>query len=201
MKILFIIMFLSITCLSQRVISIEQQTEFRANQNFPSTVREVRDLNNSLDKFLGSWVGEYKNYRYELTVTVEDYYNSYTSITTDNLNIKFVIRNSSGAVLLTSDVSNKSSDMVWIGINERGEHEFSMKDSCSGGITAMMEPSYLNGGEVINVENPDRLGFYFYTGRVGGLEYEPATTGPCDGMSKYFPILGKANQLFTVKRP
>lgn len=201
LKIACLFILLTAVCFSQTIISIEQQTVFRANQTFPTTVKEVRDLNNTLDKFLGSWSGQFGNFEFDLEVNKVNYYNSYTDIDSDKLNISFLIKDILGNILVNSENSDLTGNMFWIGINEKGEHEFRLHDKCSNGITVIMQPYYPNEGLIPrDINNPESLLFYMYKGNMGGMTNGNNGVPTCIGISQYFPILGEVNSGFSVQR-
>ncbi len=63
--IVLLIFFLAFSCKSQTV-SLEQAAQCRANPNCPANYNYVKDINNTLDKYIGTWKGTYNGRVYEI---------------------------------------------------------------------------------------------------------------------------------------
>lgn len=91
MKNIIMITFLSLTALSckAQIIPIEEDINYRTNEIEIPDGAYIKDVNNLLDKFIGTWTGTFDNKSYEFGITKQTV--SFLGISIDRLIIKYVI--------------------------------------------------------------------------------------------------------------
>ena len=78
--ILVIILFITgVSCKAQTTISLEQAYQYsKSDDGIPETVTYVKDINNRLDQFVGTWKGSYNGKNYEFKFIKKLNYNDNT---------------------------------------------------------------------------------------------------------------------------
>lgn len=67
--IIVFIVFVGISVRAQEIISLEQAVEYNSTDDgIPDDVEYVKDINNKLNQFVGTWKGSYKGNNYEITL-------------------------------------------------------------------------------------------------------------------------------------
>ncbi|WP_028123628.1 DUF6705 family protein [Epilithonimonas tenax] len=101
---LSILTFLTISCNAQ-IVSLETIAQCRATSNCPN-YNYIKDINNSLSKYIGTWIGNYNGKTYELQfkkILDEDF-----GVKSDMLKGRMRIKDSNGNIVY--DTFNESDD-------------------------------------------------------------------------------------------
>jgi len=99
MKKIFLLGFLilsAISCKAQTIVPVEKAIDYRRAGGIPENTY-LKDVNNLLAKYVGTWKGSYggKNYTLYITKTTS----RFETITSDELLIRYLITSSSGTIL------------------------------------------------------------------------------------------------------
>ncbi|MCV9934692.1 hypothetical protein OIU80_20620 [Flavobacterium sp. LS1R47] len=101
MKKIIIIGFLivcNLSCKAQSIVPIEKLGEYmREEKDVPESVTYLKDVNGIRDKYVGTWRGTYNGRNYEVTFTKK--VTTYDGLTEDRLAMRYLITDTSGAVL------------------------------------------------------------------------------------------------------
>ena len=111
--IIILVISLSIYSCKAQIISIEQANPIFLDEDepFPDNVTAIKDINNTLDEFLGVWTLDYNSKHYELTIT--KFESMLATIKIDILLIKHKITDNNGVVLDdTTILPNKSPSIM-----------------------------------------------------------------------------------------
>jgi len=114
---LLLLFIISFTCKAQ-IIPVENHF------NYPNEIPNgtyIKDVNNVLNKFTGTWIGSYDNKNYE--VVIEQTTISYLQILNDILLLRYKITDANGTVLLNTLPDD--SDYVVMGeyVNPSGSYQ------------------------------------------------------------------------------
>jgi len=109
--IILIITFSIYSCKAQ-MISIEEANTYFLNedQGIPDNVTSIKDINNKLDEFLGSWMVNYDNKNYQFMIS--KFESTLVDIPHDILLIRYIISDENNNVL--EDTSNLSNDNILV---------------------------------------------------------------------------------------
>lgn len=116
---LLLLFIISFTCKAQ-IIPVENHF------NYPNEIPNgtyIKDVNNVLNKFTGTWIGSYDNKNYE--VVIEQTTISYLQILNDILLLRYKITDANGTVLLNTLPLPDDSDYVVMGeyVNPSGSYQ------------------------------------------------------------------------------
>ena len=116
MKNIFIIGFLILTilsCKAQNILPVEELVNYLGtNGGIPRNITYVKDVNNLLNKFTGTWKGNYNNLNYEFSVFKITRTSNLRPLTYDELIIKYKITDSLGNVI--EDTTTLLNDSVYV---------------------------------------------------------------------------------------
>jgi hypothetical protein len=109
---LLLLFIISFICKAQ-IIPVENHFNY---QNEIPDGTYIKDVNNVLDKFTGTWLGTYDNKNYEIEVEEVVYQSQIrTSLTYDQLYLRYKITDANGTVLLNTLPLPDDSDYVVMG--------------------------------------------------------------------------------------
>lgn len=100
--VLILSVFLSFSCKAQSTISLEQAYQYsKTSDGIPTTVTYVKDINNKLDQFVGTWKGSYNGKNYEFQFIKKINFGEH-SIKWDEIVGRFIIKDNTGTVQYNS---------------------------------------------------------------------------------------------------
>ncbi|MEH1007812.1 DUF6705 family protein [Winogradskyella sp. ECml5-4] len=111
--IIILVISLSVYNCKAQVISLEEANTYflSEDEGLPDHITGVKDINNTLDEFLGVWTLDYNSKHYELTIT--KFESMLATIKIDILLIKHKITDNNGVVLDdTTNLPNKSPSVM-----------------------------------------------------------------------------------------
>ncbi len=94
---ILIVCFGIYSCKAQNIIPIENHKQYLDNEIEIPDGSYIKDVNNLLDKYVGTWKGTYKNRSYEFLIMKKTV--SFLGITVDQLIAKYKIINSDNSIL------------------------------------------------------------------------------------------------------
>lgn len=96
--ILGIILFSNVSCKAQNVMPIETIINYiKAENGVPETITYFKDINNLLEKYVGTWKGMYGNKNYEFRIS--KYISIYDGLSEDILLIRYLITDANGIII------------------------------------------------------------------------------------------------------
>jgi len=113
--IIILVISLSVYNCKAQVISLEEANTYflSEDEGLPDHVTGVKDINNTLDEFLGVWTLDYNNKHYELTIT--KFESMLVDIPNDILLIKHKITDNNGVVLDDTTILPNKSPLIMKG--------------------------------------------------------------------------------------
>ncbi|MDP2088548.1 MAG: hypothetical protein Q8J84_04020 [Flavobacteriaceae bacterium] len=116
MKNIFLIGFLilaTLSCKAQNILPVEELVNYwGTNEGIPKNITYVKDVNNILNKFTGTWKGNYNNLNYEFSVFKITRLSKIRPLTFDELIMKHKITDSNGIVI--EDTTTLPDDSVYV---------------------------------------------------------------------------------------
>lgn len=95
--ILGFIILLNLSCKAQ-ILPVENKVNYINTENgIPKNITYIKDVNNILDKYVGTWKGTYNNRNYEFIILKIT--NKPGRITEDRLMMRYVISESNGTII------------------------------------------------------------------------------------------------------
>lgn len=101
-SVLFALLFIPVAVCSQQIWSLEQYGEAVSNKaDYPEDVTYYKDINNSLDQFLGTWLGiqNGNTITFEITEATQEWYDG---VLIDRALIRYKIVNPQGVELVNT---------------------------------------------------------------------------------------------------
>ncbi len=96
--ILGFIILLNLSCKAQTILPLEEVAKYLDSGNgIPKNITYIKDVNNILDKYLGTWKGTYNSRNYEFIIT--KYTSNYKNLLEDKLLMRYVISDSNGTII------------------------------------------------------------------------------------------------------
>jgi hypothetical protein len=169
-----ILMFTSISCKSQ-IIAVENFNTYKKNGNEITEGTYIKDVNNILNKFIGTWSGNHNNINYEFKI-IKNTKNFKTrpSIKKDELILRYKITNTNGNVIEnTLSLPNDSPFVMKSGyVAKTGSYVFSYigKDVACG------QNGWVFMG-ILNNSNNKKAKLFL---QVEGENYPECTTGAAE---------------------
>ena len=183
--ILVIILFITgVSCKAQTTISLEQAYQYsKSDDGIPETVTYIKDINNRLDQFVGTWKGSYNGKNYEFKFIKKLNYTKYT-VKWDKLIGRILIKDSNGNIIYNTMNESDDNTMFW-----------GYQLQTRAYVMSFVYNSYCNDSGDIFIEvrknNSNEMTLYFY--KDGGL-YNPAK---CPNYDTYVPLLPKDKIVLT----
>lgn len=100
--------FIAFSCKSQ-TISLEEAYQCQENPNCPRNYKYVKDLNNTLDKYVGTWKGTHNGRVYEMKFN-KNLYETFTGIKKDEIKGRLRITTTGNIPLTVFDNFNEPDD-------------------------------------------------------------------------------------------
>ncbi|PKF76249.1 DUF6705 family protein [Chryseobacterium sp. PMSZPI] len=175
-----LIILLSFFCKAQSVISLEQAYEYsKSDDGLPEAVTYVKDINNRLDQFAGTWKGAYNGKQYEFRFIKKVNFGEY-SVKWDKIIGRFMVKDGAGNLLYnTINEPNDNNTRFWGFKLQNRVYEMSFVGNIE----------YCNDSGVVFIEvsknNPNIM--YLNFSRDQGA-YNPEK---CPNYSTYVPLLPK----------
>jgi hypothetical protein len=96
--ILGFIILSNLSCKAQTILQLEEVAKYLDSGNgIPKNITYIKDVNNILDKYVGTWKGTYNNRNYEFRILKIT--NKTGRITEDRLLMRYVISDSNGTII------------------------------------------------------------------------------------------------------
>ena len=96
--ILGLIIISNLSCKAQNIVPIETKVNYIGAENgIPETITYFKDINNLLDRYVGTWKGTYATKNYEFWITKIT--NKPARITEDILLIRYLITDANGTII------------------------------------------------------------------------------------------------------
>ncbi|MEY8759710.1 DUF6705 family protein [Chryseobacterium tongliaoense] len=185
--ILFVVFFVSFSCKAQVIGTLEQFEECQKRPNRDEVgcpdlenITYVKDTNNRLNQFVGTWKGSANGKQYEIKLEKKTNYKDDPSDerTWDMIIGRMLIKNSSGNIIYTS-MNKPDKDTYFFGYNFQSRAY----------VMSFIANSYcIDRGEVfieISKTNPNTM-FFHFSRDIG--HYDPAK---CPNFTTYVPVLPK----------
>jgi hypothetical protein len=165
-NIIFIIFcFLAIVSCKAQIIAVE------GFEDYPNELPDgayIKDVNNVLNKFVGTWKGTYNNKNYEFEVTKYTRISEIRPLKFDKLLIRYKIIDTSGNIVVnTLNVSNDDKYII------RGSY-LAKSGSYVLSYVGLNAKCGQNGSVFINAYNTDKMELFL---QVNGEMYQECTTG------------------------
>lgn len=103
-----LLVFIAFSCKSQ-IVSLEQAAQCRENPNCPRDYNYTKDLNNTLDKYVGIWKGTYNGRVYEMKFN-KSLYEDFIGIKRDIIKGRLRITTTGNLPLIIFDNFNEQDD-------------------------------------------------------------------------------------------
>lgn len=168
----------SLSCKAQSIISLEQAAVYnKSDEGLPENITYVKDVNNRLNQFVGTWLGSYngKNYKVEFIKLINhgDY-----SVKWDKI---------IGKLVITDSYNNLIYDDTYLQINNA--NLFGINFQYNAYVMGFVANSYCNdsGDVFIELKKDNPLEMTLYFDRDTGI-YDPAK---CPNYNNYIPLLPK----------
>lgn len=100
----------AISCKAQTIVPVEKAIDYRRSENGIPDNTYLKDVNNLLSKYIGTWKGAYSDKNYTLYITKYTY--TFKTRTCDVLLIRYLITSSNGTIL--EDTRNLSSESPYV---------------------------------------------------------------------------------------
>lgn len=193
MKKIITIIILSIfiiSCKAQVIGTLEQLEECRKRPNHDElgcpdleNITYVKDTNNRLDQFVGTWKGSYNGKSYEFRFVKKIKYGNY-AVKWDQINGNIIIKNNDGQIIYDDTDPFVSIEPNLWGINFQGRvYEL--------GFSNIITNTYCNDSGSVYIEisktDQNKMSLFFYR-NSGGL-YDPTK---CPNYETYVPVLPTA---------
>lgn len=167
---------LSIACNAQVTISLEQAAIYnKSDDGLPDDISYVKDTNNKLDQFVGTWKGNYEGKSYEVSFIKKINYGEY-SVKWDKIIGRILIRDATGNIIYNSMNEPDDKTYFW-GINFQNNSylmNFTSNSYCMDYGTVFLE---------LSKTNFNQMNFYFHRSNE---TYDPAK---CPNFETYKTIL------------
>lgn len=96
--ILGFIILSNLSCKSQTILPLEEVIKYVISGNgIPKNITYIKDVNNILDKYVGTWKGTYNSRNYEFNIT--KYTSNYKNLLEDKLLMRYVISDVNGIII------------------------------------------------------------------------------------------------------
>ncbi|WP_395049515.1 DUF6705 family protein [Flavobacterium sp.] len=96
--ILGFIILSNLSCKAQTILPLEEVAKYLDSGNgIPKNITYIKDVNNILDKYVGTWKGTYNSRNYEFRIT--KYTSNYKNLLEDKLLMRYVISDSNGTII------------------------------------------------------------------------------------------------------
>lgn len=96
--ILGLIILTNLSCKSQSILPLEEVIKYVNSENgIPKNITYIKDVNNILEKYVGTWKGIYNNRNYEFILT--KYTSNYKNLLEDKLLMRYVISDVNGTII------------------------------------------------------------------------------------------------------
>ncbi|EMY82226.1 hypothetical protein pgond44_03278 [Psychroflexus gondwanensis ACAM 44] len=169
--IIFSIFSISIFSCKAQIIPVEEHREYKKNEIEIPDCAYLKDVNNILPKFIGTWKGNYNSKSYEFKVTMHT--KSFLGIQKDELLMRYKITDANGTLIeSTLSLPNDSPNILKNGyVAETGSYVFSYigrNGACGQNGWVFMNPYF-------DTNNKARL-FLSIEGEI----YPECSTGPAD---------------------
>jgi len=101
----------AISCKAQTIVPVEKSLDYRIAGNGIPEGTYLKDVNNLLSKYVGTWKGTYAGKNYTFFIT--KYTSKFDKVTNDVLLIRYLITSSNGTILEdTRSASNSDANVI-----------------------------------------------------------------------------------------
>lgn len=107
---------------SYNIIPIENEITYRNNETEVPEATYWKDVNNLLDKFVGTWIGTFNGVSYQFLVSKYTYNSTIRVLSRDKLRIKYLITDSDGNIIANTLISGSGISGDYIDINGKTYH-------------------------------------------------------------------------------
>ncbi|REC70276.1 DUF6705 family protein [Chryseobacterium rhizosphaerae] len=184
--VLILIILLSFSCKAQSVISLEQAYEYsKSPDGLPESVTYVKDINNRLDQFVGTWKGSYGGKNYEFQFIKKINFGEY-SVKWDEIIGRFMVKDNAGNVLYnTLNEINDNNTYFWGARLQNRAYEMSFVGNydCLESGSVYIE---------IRINNTNEMKLFYSQDKDGILN--PAK---CPNFNTYVPLLPTETMILT----
>ncbi|TPG44359.1 DUF6705 family protein [Flavobacterium pectinovorum] len=112
--ILSLIIIANLSCKAQQIIPVEKAIDYRLAENGIPDNTYFKDINNLLDKFVGTWIGTYNNKTYKFKI--DKFVNNYSGGTKEDvLLMRYIITNANGTQIENTTTLSDDNYLVIIG--------------------------------------------------------------------------------------
>lgn len=112
--ILSLIIIANLSCKAQQIIPVEKAIDYRLAENGIPDNTYLKDVNNLLDKYVGTWIGTYDNKTYEFRIN--KFVNNYSGGTKEDvLLMRYIITNANGTQIENTTTLSDDNNLVIIG--------------------------------------------------------------------------------------
>ncbi len=142
---------------AQTIISLEEAMEFRKNNiAYPESVTYIKDVNGTLNKYLGRWKGSFGSKNYEFFITKYEEEIEFDSFKIDELLVRCLITDTNGTIIEDNrTISLDNVSIISLGLdNNPGVYRlfYAGKDSTCGNKANI----YIS----INIQDANKMNFY-----------------------------------------
>lgn len=184
-NIIFILtLLLSVACGAQNTISLEQAAIYnKSDDGLPDNISYVKDINNRLNQFVGTWKGSFGGKNYEFRFVKKLQFGEY-SVKWDEIIGRAIIKDINGNIIYTS--INQTDNRTGLrGVNFQNNSyvmNFTGNTDCMDYGTVFLE---------ISKTNPNQMIFYFHR---SSETFDPAK---CPNFTTYKTILPQEKFILT----
>jgi len=184
-KINILALLLSAACsIAQTSMSVEEYGRYKMENNgkLPPTLREINDVNNFFNPYLGSWIASYNNRDYQLNVYKERNYNEVFDLSEDRLRFSYTIKNSATGAVLADSSNERLGEAIGIKYQPlSGHYELHMTTGCGESKTILL--GFTTSEILLNGSIYDQMVFAAFDSWYN----RPATSGRCQSYSHLIP--------------
>jgi hypothetical protein len=90
-------LLIALSCRAQQIVPVEKSIGYMEAQNGIPKGTYLKDVNNLFNKYLGTWKGSFDNKNYTFVITM--FKHEFLGVTEDKLLIRYLITDSSGAII------------------------------------------------------------------------------------------------------
>ncbi|MDY0933350.1 DUF6705 family protein [Chryseobacterium sp. CFBP8996] len=173
-----LVILFTFSCKAQSIISLEQAYEYsKSDDGLPETVTYVKDINNRLDQFVGTWKGSYNGKNYEFQFIKKLNFGSY-SVKWDKVIGRILIKDNLDNILYNT--LNETND-------EKTRFRGSRLQSRAYEMNFVGDVEYCNDSGAVFIEisktNPNQMSLYLSRDQT---IYDPTK---CPNYSTFVPLL------------
>lgn len=169
----------------QSIISIEEAGNYINDGNpIPDHVREINDLNNLLEPYLGAWKGAYDDKILEIIVFRDRMDGEFVNLSEDRISFTYKILDQNNNLLISSESPGLRSAFGLYYTPYDNSYKLYLRDACRKSKTVYLRPySDLALGGAIT----EKMEFFVGEPLMGGITHTLPTNNSCSSVADLLP--------------